>query len=273
MPNKRITVAKLPAAKHEVAGPDLPAPHAESYSPFEAGSGRWLILSDVHLPWHDRKTVELAVGRARRDGVEGVLLNGDLLDCHDLSTHDKDPGAPRYVEEVRVAKEFLGWLRNRLPDARIVLKEGNHEERLGKYLLRNAPALFGLDGVDTPGLVGLADVGGEWVGDRRVVWLGKLPVLHGHEFGPGGGGVNPAQWLNRKAKYVAACGHFHRSNEFGDRDIRGKEQRAWSVGCACYLTPRYCRLNAWNHGFAVAHVDPDGSFEFTNHRVLNGRVV
>ena len=266
---------ELPAAKHETtaAALGLPDPHPERYEPFVIDTpGNWLILSDVHAPYHDRTTLELAVAEAKRRGVVGVLLNGDTLDSHEISSHDKDPGAPRYVEEIETGRKLLAWLRGQFPKARLVLKEGNHEERLSRYIIQHAPALFGLDGIDLPALLKFADIGAEWVTDKRVIALGKLCVVHGHEY-RGGGGVMPARWLYLRTRYVAMCGHFHRSSEYGDRDIRGKEERAWSLGCACYLRPRYMPLNSWNHGCAFVDVGTDGGFSVANLRVHNGKLV
>ncbi|AMV23409.1 hypothetical protein VT84_03300 [Gemmata sp. SH-PL17] len=272
---KRSQKVALPVAKHESEAKSLglPTPHAENYEPFRIDTpGRWLILSDIHAPYHDRTTLELAVREAKRRGVVGVLLNGDTLDSHEISSHDKDPSAPRYVEEVEVGRKLLAWIRDQFPNARLVLKEGNHEERLSRYIIQRAPALFGLEGIDLPGLLHFKDFGAEWVNDKRVISLGKLCVVHGHEY-RGGGGVMPARWLYLRTRYVAMCGHFHRSSEYGDRDIRGKEERAWSLGCACYLFPRYMPLNSWNHGCAFVEVSSSGGFSVENKRVHDGELV
>jgi hypothetical protein len=272
--SRRISAHDLPAAKQErIAALGLPKSHPESYTPFAIDApGRWLILSDVHVPWHDRETIQLAVREARRRGVVGVILNGDTLDYHELSTHDKDPGAARYVDEIDTGKALVRWLRQQLPSARIVVREGNHEERLTRYVLRNAPALYGLDCLTTPQLLELDNIGADWVGDKRVILLGRLPVLHGHEY-PGSGGVNPARWLYLRTNYSAMCGHFHRTSESGERNVIGKEQRTWSIGCACYLFPRYRRLNNWNSGCAFVEVAKDGTFSVDNLRVFGGKLV
>lgn len=269
------SVADLPHAKHEAIASalGLPDAHRESYEPYKLDTpGNWLILSDIHAPYHDRTTLELAVAEAKRRGVVGVLLNGDTLDSHEISNHDREPSAPRYIDEVETGRKLLAWIRAQFPKARLVLKEGNHEERLSRYIIQRAPALFGLEGVDLPALLKLKDVGAEWVTDKRVMTLGKLCVVHGHEY-RGGGGVMPARWLYLRAKYVSMCGHFHRSSEHGERNIRGTEERSWSLGCACYLYPRYMPLNSWNHGFAMVDVATDGGFSVENKRILRGKVV
>lgn len=264
----------MPASAQDARSPaDLPESRPEEYTRYMLDTGGvWLILGDVHLPYHDSGTLLAAVAEAKRRGVTGVLLNGDLLDCHEISDHDKDPKAARYTDEISTGVQFLAWLRGQLPAARIVYKEGNHEERLTRYVLSRAPALFGLDGVNIPAFMKLSDYGVEWVGDRKVIGLGKLSIVHGHEY-QGGGGVNPARWLYLRARSVAMCGHFHRVSEHHETDIRGRASGSWSVGCACFLSPRYRPLNDWSHGFAIVESYNDGWFRVENRRIIQGKTV
>jgi predicted phosphodiesterase len=255
--------------------PSLPEPFDQPYLPFQIEDrGWWLNLSDPHFPYHDKTTIELAVTTARRQKAVGVLLNGDVMDSHEISSFSKDPSKPRYREEVRITKEFFAYLRHRLPKARIVFKAGNHEERLDRYLMERAPALFGLDNVSLPAIVGTADYGIEFVGDKRVVRLGRLNVLHGHEYKPNvQTPVNPARGIFLRAKSVVMCGHWHQTSEHHEPTVAGKSQGAWSTGCACHLAPAYSPLNRWNHGFAMIHLNDGGEFSVRNLRVYDGRVV
>ena len=264
---------RLPDPAPEAGGPQFPEPLELDYQPFRmAAPGTYLILSDCHIPYHDRATIQLAIEEARRRQVVGVLLNGDILDCAELSDHERDVDAIDLADEITLGRQLVAWIRSRLPAARLVMKQGNHEARLHRVILRDAPALMGIEGVDMPSFLKLADYGVEWVADQRIVTLGKLNVIHGNEY-RGSGGVNPARWLYLKARSVALCGHFHRSSEHHSRDIGDNHEAAWSVGCACHLHPRWLRLNDWNLGFAFVSVEADGWFVVENKRVLNGRVV
>ncbi len=256
----------------EVVTP-CPPPEPREYQPFVLPkAGHWLVLGDVHIPYHDRATVEAAVKQAKRDGVVGVVLNGDIVDSHEISSHDKDPSAPRYVNEIERATAFMRWLRSELPKAEIVFKEGNHEERLDRYILGRAPALFGLEFVNLRSLLHFNDLGVTEVRDKRVIKAGKLHIVHGHEY-RGGGGVNPARWLYLRARSVALCGHFHRTSEHHARDIAQKFEATWSVGCACHLSPMYSPINEWNAGFAMVDIAEDGNFVVRNMRVMGGKVL
>lgn len=251
----------------------LPKSEAKDIPPFDIDKpGRYLVLSDVHIPSHDETTIRCAVDEARRQGVVGVILNGDILDCHELSRFDKDPQVTRYVEEIKLGQEFIVYLRERFRKANFYYKLGNHEARIQPYIWNRAPAFEGLDCLSIGSLLEAKKHGVEIIDDKRIIRLGKLHVLHGHEM-RGGGGVQPARWLYLKARSVALCGHFHKSSEHHSRNVADKHEAAWSLGCACGLKPAYMPVNDWNHGFAIVEVDRDGGFVVQNKRILNGKVV
>jgi predicted phosphodiesterase len=266
---------RLPDPAPEAGGPRLPEPVRLDSSPLVISEpGRYGVISDIHLPYHDRRTVELFFDECRRREVAGVIYNGDVMDCEELSFHERSRGVSRFVDDVDTGRRFFEWARSRLPRARHWYRAGNHEARCERYVLRNAPALEGLKGLDLPSQLHLADYGVEWVSDRQVINLGKLNIIHGHEY-PGGAtsAVNPARGLYLKARSVALCGHHHRTSEHHARNIRGQSEAAWSLGCACHLAPKWLILNDWNLGFAFATVEADGTFSVENKRVLGGKIV
>jgi predicted phosphodiesterase len=264
----------LPEPVVEAGGPALPDPVALSYDPFVIDTpGHAGILSDPHFPYHDKRTIESWAAECKSRNAAVLFLNGDVMDCGEVSTHHRDPSESRLEDEIEITGRFLAWLRAQFPRARIVWKEGNHEFRIPRYLAAKAPALAGSKFLTIPKLLELDKYGIEWVDGKRVVMLGKLPVVHGHEF-RGGGGVNPARWLFLRAVSTAMCGHFHRTSEHHEQGLDRRLHGVWSVGCACYLYPSYDPNNKWNHGYALVDVSQDGSFRVTNRRILrDGQVV
>ncbi len=263
----------LPEPAPEAGGPGLPDPVAQGHEPFKIDEGPVAILSDPHIPYHDLRTIRSWLAEAKRMAAKTLLLNGDVLDFYQLSAFVKDPQMPRLAEEVTKGRQFLEYLRSEFPRARIVYKEGNHDERLKRYLMTVAPELLGLDGIRLEVLLGAKDHGVEWVEDKRVVMCGKLPVIHGHEY-RGGGGVMPARWLYLRTGESALMGHFHQPSFYSFRTLQGKEVGMWSVGCACHLSPLYAPLNQWAHGWAMIELDADGGYHVHNRRLLkDGRVV
>lgn len=255
--------------------PQLPLPVDRPFRSFDIStSGWWLILSDFHIPFHDPKAIELAVKEGARHKLKGILLNGDVLDSHEISPFDKDPTLPRYREELDSAKKFFQWLRYKFPRQKIIFKYGNHEERLDKYLMRRAPALFGIDEVQLHSMLNLKKYRVEWIGDKRVIRMNKLSVIHGHEYQPSiQVPVNPARGLFLRSKGSALCGHWHQTSEHNESTITHKPIGCWSTGCLCDLFPAYSPLNRWNSGFAMIYLANNGEFEVRNLRIINSKVI
>ena len=123
-------------------------------------------------------------------------------------------------------------------------------------------------------LMGFFDLGITYVTDKRPIHLGHNIIVHGHEFGqqifsP----VNPARGLFLRAKHTAACGHHHATSEHSERDLGAKTIVCWSIGCSCDLNPLYRPINSHNNGFAIQTTLPDGTFDFANKRIIDGRIV
>jgi predicted phosphodiesterase len=236
--------------------------------------GVWGILSDIHIPCHDNPTLRLFAVEARRRGVVGILLNGDVLDMYQISDHLRNPAIPAIKHEIDCGRQFMGWLRGQFPKAEVVYREGNHEERFRNYLFRHAPQLCGLDEISVSSLLHLDTQGIQYVQDRRLVELGKLPILHGHEYKHGvTAPVNPARGLFLRTKTSAMVGHHHQVSVHTEKDVRGKPIKTWSLGCVCKLKADYMPYNNWSHGFAFVDVAQDCSYHVQNHQVLDGRLV
>ena len=240
------------------------------------GAQRILRLADIHFPIHDPAALDAALNYGKQHDPTIILLDGDIADLSEFSTHEQSLAS--YVkEEMFMLAEFFDALRDMFPKARIIWKEGNHEERFLKYLLRKAPELLATDCFDLLSFIRFitgrddATMRVEWVSEKRIIKAGELSFLHGHEF-RGGGGVNPARWLFLRTGENAICGHFHRTSEHSEPSLSGRQRGAWSTGCLCHLSPDYLRHNKWNHGFAWVDVDKAGHFRVKNIRILDGEI-
>lgn len=237
------------------------------------GPARVLLLSDLHVPFHCDKSLTKALKHGRKYRADHVLLNGDFMDCHKLSCFMKDPDSRSFADELEMTRRVLRVIRDYFPNARIIAKEGNHEERYKHFMWTKAPELLGIPEFEFPEVVGLNHLDIEWVADRRIVRLGKLPVLHGHEFRAGfAPPVNPARGFFLKAKGSMTGSHHHQSSQHSERNIEGKVISTFSLGCLCELQPQYMPYNNWNHGFATCRIHEDGAYEFDNHRIIDGKV-
>lgn len=231
-----------------------------------------LVLSDIHLPFHDKNAVMAALEAGVSAGMTDIILNGDTLDCYSISTHDKNPSLTDFQYEISQGKQFLQLLREGFPDIRIWMKEGNHENRLERLLMKKAPELLGLPSFSWESILDLSVADVTFVEGHRHFNLSGITVWHGHEF-RGSGGVYPARWLHLKTGGLnAMCGHFHRSSSYGDRDASGKHHTSYSLGCLCDLAPKYMPVNKWVLGFAIVKHDGN-TFDVENFKIINGSIV
>lgn len=235
--------------------------------------GKWLVLADLHVPYHEPMAVEAAVEYGKRQGVTGVFINGDFQDCAAIGiwfTRKRD-----WMAEVEATIDMLDWLRSQFPDAKMVYKPGNHEYRLPRYYISNAPEL-----IESPvtAMESHLDFEGrdiDFLDYNQVAKFGLLPVIHGHEVKHIDNAVNPARGLYLKAKSYALCAHCHRTSMHTERDINGKIMTTFSIGCLCDLSPDYTPLaNNWNWGGAIITTEKNGDFIVDNFRILpSGEVV
>ncbi len=145
---------------------------------------------------------------------------------------------------------------------------GNHDERWDVFIWNRAPELFDLENVQLHNVLDFEKYGIERVGDNPIL-AGKLPILHGHEFGRGGvaAPVNPARGAFLRCNHTVLIGHLHRPSSHAESNMWHDETMTWSTGCLCDLTPEYARINKWAHGFAHIDVASDGQFNVHNHRL------
>lgn len=236
------------------------------------GTNRILNLSDIHIPYHDKIAVELAIKRGLEFKPTIVLLNGDILDFFSLSRWETNPKERDFPYEIEVAKLFFAYLRENFPKVRIIWKLGNHEERLDSYMFVKSPELLGVKTFEIDNIYDLKKYRIEIVKDKRPIKINKLSVIHGHEYrfaisNP----VNPARGLFLRAKANAMCSHFHQSSAHSARNIDDKMISTWSLGCLSELHPRFLPLNEWNHGFALIETDGNESFLVSNYKIIDGK--
>jgi hypothetical protein len=246
----------------------------ENVAPYVFWQGEWkiMVLSDIHIPYHDLTALKAAINYGRKHQVNAIILNGDIMDMYQCSRFDKSPSKKVLKTEIEMCQRFLQQLRFLFPSEKIIFKIGNHEARLAHYILRKAPELYGIDAINLKELLKLKDLNIDFVDSSQCIRVGKLLIAHGHEWAGGGGGVNAARGMFLKANCNLLIGHFHRSQEFIYRNGNDETIGVWVNGCLANLYPEYLPKNNWNHGFAIVSVSGDGSFELENKKIINGKV-
>jgi predicted phosphodiesterase len=251
---------------------NIPESHAENWEPYIISSSRTLIISDLHIPYHDINAITIALKFGQQKNVNCILIDGDLIDFHNQSRFEKDPRARHTNEEFEATRQFLRELRKAFPNAKIIYKEGNHCERWEKWLYVKAPEIFGDPEFTLEGRLKLGELGIDIIKEKRPVKIGKLTVLHGHEL-QGSGGVNPARATFLKTIDNVLIGHVHRSSQHTEPTMGGDVIVTTSMGCLCGMFPMFARVNKWNQGFAYVELDiKTGEYRLENLKIINGKV-
>lgn len=255
-------------------------PDMNDYKPFVIPESvtKLGILNDIHIPFQNKENLNAAIEFLKSKGVDGILLNGDILDCYSMSKFLKDPRMRNMVDEFNILREFIDNLNSEF-NCPIFYKIGNHEERIETSTLRNIPELINFITFENC----LSD-GGKFdfneykltiIKDKRVIkFTDNLSILHGHEYRVGMfSPVGIARWLYNKSRSNSACGHAHKKDSFSARDITQKTVETNSIGCLCELNPKYMPLNDWQAGFAYVRRTDDGGYKFFNALIENGKVL
>jgi hypothetical protein len=255
--------------------PSMPQTWRETRTNYKLKPGLWLVLGDIHIPFHEPRAIESAIKYGQAQGVTGILFNGDLQDCAAVSFWPSKRKRD-FDKEVEVLIDFLDFIEHEFPVAQKVWLPGNHEYRLPRYYQQKAPELIGLPLLSIDSVLGLEFRGIEMLDYKQIVMAGKLPIVHGDQFPFISRSVNPARGLFMRTKSWALCSHCHTTSEHTEKNIHGKILTTWSTGCLCDLSPDYFPYgNNWNFGFAVVNVEKNGDFEVESKRILptSGKVV
>lgn len=251
---------------------DIPETYSDYKAPkkLDAYGKRMGIISDIHLPIHDRAAVLAAHSYVKKLDIDCLLLLGDILDCANLTRHAKKKMLSyTWREELEVGKAYFKSLRILFPDIPILYQLGNHECWFEQYIVRQAPELNGAYILGSA--LELEKYNIELIADDQLMTYGNLWLHHGHVFS--GGGKFVANSLLDKYGVNLFVGHFHREQTASKRNLDNSTHAAWVNGCLSDLHPNYNPHNNYTHGFSTVDLLPDGNFQVKQYKVINGKVL
>lgn len=255
---------------------EFPTSWAEGFVPFDiTGIENLGVCGDLHLPFHDELALAACFAEFKKRKVDGIYLNGDVLDFEKISKFGKIPDGRYLKDEVDVGIAFLKALRRMFPSTRIIFKSGNHEARLQSYINTRCPELANTYGMDVRTMLRLDELNIEYVDENIVSRFGKLFICHGNELNMGSGSVNVARQVRLKTGVNTMVCHWHKSSFDQSRNLADETHAAWSLGCLCYIKPRYMgALSQWSQGGATVELLNDkGEFRVNTFTIVNGKVI
>jgi predicted phosphodiesterase len=255
---------------------NLPDSYQEKREPFILPKvcNNILLISDLHIPYHDIDAITIALDYGKKENVNTIFINGDLIDNSQVSRFEKDMKKRSVKQEFDATKEFLVQLRAAFPDASIYWLKGNHCVRWEKFLEQKVREIWDDPYFHLEERLRLNEQNIKLLDDTVLVKAGKLSITHGHHifkgiFVP----VSPARGAFLRAKQSVIVGHLHRASYHTEMDLDGKVIGCWSTGSLCELRPNYSPLvsNA-QHGFAHINIDKTGDFTVKNYQIINGKL-
>ena len=222
---------------------------------------RVFFLSDPHIPYHDKRALDLTFKVLRRFKPSVIVSMGDFVDFFSVSSFSKDPlRAFKLDSEIDAANKVLDQIDRSLPKRRIYLA-GNHEDRLRRYLQDKAPELFPF--VDVQKLLRLEERGWEYVPYKASTKLGRVNLAHDV-------GSSTRYSVYRTLDTFQASvvtGHTHRLAYAVEGDARGNShvgaQFGWlgDVRKVDYMHTVQARRN-WALGFGYGYLRPDTGYVY-----------
>lgn len=255
---------------------NLPESFQEKREPFKLpkACNNILLISDLHIPYHDIDAITLAMEYGVEHRVNTVFINGDLIDNAQVSKFERDMKKRSPKQEFDATKQFLVSLRKTFPNAEIYWLKGNHCIRWEKFLMQKVSEIWDDPYYHLEQRLRLSEERIHLLDDTVLVKAGKLSITHGHHifkgiFSP----VSPARGAYMKAKQSIIVGHLHRASHHPEIDLDGNTVSCYSTACLCELRPNYNPLvSNSQHGFAHIKVEPNGDYHVKNYQIIKGKI-
>lgn len=259
----------------------------------DSQTGFWRDFECGRLhPFHDRRAIDITVQLAEDLQPDLIVFLGDDLDLPDWTT--KFSRSPEFYWTTQPALvERAWWLaqyRAACPDARMVWIGGNHEHRVNRFVADNAQAAYNLKTVNDldgppvlsiPFLMGLDELGIEWIGDypNGRFWINdNLVCEHGDRVRSGSGRTVAS--VVGDIRHSVIFGHIHRVELASKTAFPRKGDRTYvaiSPGTVARVDgavpPQKKRTN-WQQGCCIVHYEQgDGIFSQELVNIYGGRAV
>lgn len=215
-----------------------------------------LIINDLQRPFHDEKTLT-AVERFWNDLAPDIeIYNGDIADFYDCSIFDRNPSRRFHLQDE--LDDTHRWLATRAawnPTARRIFIEGNHEDRLRRWLWRYGKDLAALRALDVPELLGFPDLGIEGLKYMSVVDFLGFRIEHGNKASASKAyPINTSRYMAIATGSSGLCGHSHHLSIYAWTDASGSHSYIEN-GCLCRFDLEYAPFPNWQQGFTYGVVE------------------
>lgn len=213
------------------------------------GSRVLIAFNDMQIPFQDDATVDAVLKFARDFEPTHLVVPGDGFDFYLMSDFDKNPSRQfRFKEELEIGHKIIKRIELATPKADRYWIDGNHEDRLRRWLWRHGAALSNLPSLEPAQLMHLDP--DDWTHLKYGSSLNVMGCVieHGE-----GGTANMAPRMFARRGTSGLCGHSHRLHDYHVTNAGGTH-RYIENGCMCSLRPEFIARPNWQHAFTYAIV-------------------
>jgi predicted phosphodiesterase len=211
-----------------------------------------LVISDLQIPFHDRRVLNAALDIALKEQPDVVHMLGDVGDFFSVSRFVEEPRDERLLRlkfELENVGALIDNIRGSCPKAKVHFHCGNHEARLQKYVYSRVGPLAGLDELRLENLLRLKERGVEYHEYGTVVKVDGIGFTHGQVVRKNAGAAALETIMQTGCSTM--MGHTHRMGYVAKR-MENKVLEGWEIGCCCRLNlPYVVGTPNWQQGFAV----------------------
>jgi UDP-2,3-diacylglucosamine pyrophosphatase LpxH len=174
---------------------------------------RVVVLSDLQIPYHDKRSVQAAIDFVRYYKPDELWCVGDELDAPEPSRWNKGMAgeyADTLQEGIDKTNEIMSEFRSALGrNKKFYIQRSNHTDRIDTYMRKYAPAFSSLKSLEIETLLGYDKLGVTYLHRMHELLPGWV-MAHGDEGAlnraPGATALNLAKSLGKSV----VCGHTHR---------------------------------------------------------------
>jgi hypothetical protein len=230
---------------------------------------RILVSNDYHAPYHDKKALGILLKFIEWYQPDYHILAGDIWDFYQLSSFNQNPKFKANLQsDLNIGKQIIKEQQKASPKTKYIFIPGNHEERLQRFIWRNADVL-NLDCLELENVLGLDEMNirtappdeGLMINDVFMVYHGSL--------------VRKFSGWTAKAEYekngcCGMSGHCHRGGDHR-RTNRGGDWGWWENYCLCRLDPEYIKHPDWQQGFRAVTFFGQREFRVADMAIINNK--
>lgn len=229
------------------------------------------FVPDIHVPLHDETYIHILCDVFSQEKIDELVILGDFWECYSVSSHPKDPRKdPVLLQyEIEHGQDVLQRISRAAKARRRFFLEGNHEQRISRYLCKNAPKLIG--SFEPRDILGIPkDMFFIPYGKKQHLKCGnRLVACHG---------AFTNKWHSEKhrAQFGTSVvyGHTHQVQISTQKNVYGDIFYGISLGWGGDEEKVAEYINAvpqWQQAFGLFYFLPDGNFFWNIVQVINGK--